>query len=190
MCHAVVIRVASMTERREPIPRLDPVPVRESDLQPDETSNHFLAVWWTFIYALNLIVPLFLCSMIVMGAAKIGMTCGILAAWGVGLAICILRGPWRRALLTGSVITAISQFLPVAQIFAGSYAIQTWRWFTGSGDRATTFADGFAITIFTAQIMFVVALVIGWPIIWAREIVRPVNTTESSNTPAVADTDD
>jgi hypothetical protein len=81
------------------------------------------AVAWHPVFGINLIVPLVLASGVLEGRGQVGMYCGIAFYWVLGFMTCASRPSLGRVLVTGGVIIACTQLMPVLQFTAGFAAV-------------------------------------------------------------------
>lgn len=119
-------------------------------------------VWlwaWGFVLLINLPIPLIFGSDVTKGIGAFGMLAGIAVVWLMGhfavAHVCTIRMP----LLVGGLCVAVSQGFPVAHIVAGMLALDT---VAGGIDGAQSVPVVFAVTLLTAALLAVAALMIGF----------------------------
>jgi hypothetical protein len=98
--------------------------LRTSILSPAEEQTRWLRWGWPTAVVLHLPVPLWFGWMVTAnGLPKLGMFFGIAIVYWIGRRLCS-GSPWlMKRLCIGAMITSVSQFWPIAQMFIGAYAI-------------------------------------------------------------------
>jgi hypothetical protein len=86
---------------------------------------------WSFVFTLNLIIPLLFCQSILRDGGWYGVAGGIIALWFMGICCGYLPDQFRKSIFIGGSLSAASQFIPVLQIFCGGLAIRSWEGITG-----------------------------------------------------------
>lgn len=112
---------------------------------------------WVVVLLLNLPVPLLLGFAVASQVSALGMLAGIVVVWLAGHFFVTRVREVRGTLLVGGVFVGISQVLPITQVVAGLAAIEV---LTRRGQLESP-ADAFAVTLLTAALLAVVALVMG-----------------------------
>lgn len=125
-----------------------------------------LRAWWSGIFALNLIVPLFLASMVVSGLAWIGVLLAVAAYGQAGSHACRHWPRLAMSLVLGGGLVGLSQFFPILHIFVGSLAL---RAVAPSQDdflleEMTGVLDGLLATAITGGFLLAVATIVGLPL--------------------------
>ena len=115
---------------------------------------------WAVLLLFNLPLPLLFGFGMTSGAGTFGMLAGVGVVWLIGHLAIARVSEIRDPLLVGGIIVALSQVIPVAHIFAGALALAA---ITGSDVKNLDSAPaGFAVTLLTAALLAVVALMIGF----------------------------
>ena len=143
----------------------------------------FTVAAWVIIFLLNLPFPLFCGMDVTSGIATLGMFAAIVLLLSAGVVLCVRLPGVMRTLMIGSVVTAISQFLPLLQIVAGLLAISAAKVLgllavaTQFGNmRTVSFFGGLLITLITAGIMMLVALGSGWILQLVYRLIRKLRS--------------
>jgi hypothetical protein len=113
-------------------------------------------IYWTVIFSLNLIVPLLLSTALTQDGGGVGVAFGIAALWMMGLAGCFLPRSFRKSMLVGGSIAALTQIFPILQLLCGSIAIASWQKLTGlSVEKPDSLIElsTFGITVLTGQFL-------------------------------------
>ncbi len=79
---------------------------------------------WTWVFALNLIVPLMFGRSFTDQAGRIGMAAAIALLWYLGDRLCTMGEAVARALVIGGLFVALTQPWPFPQVIAGSIALE------------------------------------------------------------------
>lgn len=118
-------------------------------------------VWWSTVFAANLVVPLHFGLERTREDGRLGMIFGMAALWVGGIVACWRDVRTRLALTIGGVFVAFSQIVPLMQMIAGLIGLHLW-------DKdldhhvLSTLGGGFTVTIITGPILIVVAFIIGY----------------------------
>lgn len=128
----------------------------------------FLA--WVGVYLPNLIIPVYFARMICNEPAMVGMVFGVLVVFGVGCRACFRSRRLMLAIIYGGWVVGASQFLPMLQMFAGSFAVggvaALGLTTSGRAEDVNTAAGGFVATLITGALLLAVAasfgLILGW----------------------------
>lgn len=85
--------------------------------------DKFAVIAWPIVFGLNMIVPAMLGWNMTREQGRMGMfaASGVLLA--LGWWVCLVKNALARRLIVGSLLTALSQFVPVLQIGAGVAAV-------------------------------------------------------------------
>ncbi|MCU0705157.1 MAG: hypothetical protein MUF18_14385 [Fimbriiglobus sp.] len=137
--------------------------------------------WWTLVFALNLPVPVMGADLFVRPDGWLGLVGGLAVLFWLGFALCLFRFRVSRSLVWGGAVVAVTQFLPVIQFVCGAIGLDLWEVIGGQalldGSRDDTRMPGwrgdrnlgaFAVVLFTAHPMFVIAVLIGAAVRWVR----------------------
>jgi hypothetical protein len=115
---------------------------------------------WTIGFALNLVVCLILAHGLLHLAGWVGAGLACMVMWLMGCYLCTRPGRVRAALAYGSIGFAFTQFVPVAQLLVGAFAI-------GLSDNVGLGRDAiggaaYLVTFTTGQPLIVLAFVVSW----------------------------
>ena len=80
-------------------------------------------VVWTGNLAINLPVAVFFGTSVTKEVGRFGMVVGVLMVWLVGLALCRSHPAVVRFVNFSGILTALSQFFPMLQMYAGMIAV-------------------------------------------------------------------
>jgi hypothetical protein len=145
---------------------------------------------WICVYAVNLIVPVWMGSAMTHDGGKVGMLIGIIVVFALGCRVCFVS---RRAVLTvvyGGWIIALTQFAPILHIFAGVIGVraalalsQETSPDTYGSPNVNTTLGGLIATVITGSILITAAVVLGaviqWVIAWySRSTIPRANVGE------------
>lgn len=125
---------------------------------------------WFVVFLFNLPLPLLFGFGMTSRAGTFGMLAGLGVVWLIGHRAVAHVREVRAPLMIGGVVVAFSQFLPLLQICAGALALVAVT--SHDFDKVESAGDGFAVTVLTAALLAVVALVIGFGLcaaIWAAD---------------------
>ena len=152
-----------------------------------------LYIGWTFALAANLVVPLGLGWEMAARVGRVGIGIAVVMLWVLGLVAC---GPQRKAMriiAAGSILTALSQFVPVLQFLAGIFGLGVASLMErlagvkpvvgephSSTPAVTSEFAGFVATMVTAGLVLVAAFVSGL-------ILRVMTPTQWWDTPPDAE---
>lgn len=167
---------------RPPRDRPDPVPPQRGD---SSKIDRVAFAAWPLALVSNMIVPLFFGLDFTYEQGRAGMLVAtvlfLLAGWG----LCYVKPNAARRLIAGSTLTAISQFFPILQIFAGVVAIGIAdrmglsRESTDGNLAQVSELGGFIMTVVVGVILLTVAGAIGvgfalvMPLSWFTPNSRP-----------------
>ena len=130
-------------------------------------SSRNLMFVWTVVYAANLIVPLGI-AWTTFEHGHIGIVFALGLCWLIGLAVCIQRRAFAIRMVAGGKVVALTQIIPILQVFAGGFAINIWdtigRYFFEAANHGELYyaVDRFFVTILTGAQLLAVAAFIGW----------------------------
>jgi hypothetical protein len=114
-------------------------------------SNKERVYYWCILFVINLILPVFVGLTETEGNGRYGMLAGIVLCWFIGLVVCAYLRSLGTALRWGALFVAFNQFIPVLQIFAGSYAKSIGSQFQSHPQleyqSLDTFMSGFLATV-------------------------------------------
>ena len=124
---------------------------------------------WFFIFALNLIAPLYFGWRMTEDGGRIGMLLAAILLLAVGYWICASARELGFALVVGGVAVALSQVLPMLQIMAGALgcALAVAMGLHSNGDAVDSppmvvgEVGGFVVTLITGSLLMGAALVTG-----------------------------
>ncbi len=123
-------------------------------------------VAWIGVYAVNLILPVYLGLMRTREGGRVGMMVGIITVFALGCRACFV---YREAMLTvayGGWIVAASQFVPFLHIWAGLIGVDVAVAMTRETGDLSTAIGGFLATLLTGGILIAFAAVFGLVIRW------------------------
>ncbi|MEZ6126204.1 MAG: hypothetical protein R3C49_24005 [Planctomycetaceae bacterium] len=131
-----------------------------SESSSTEKSYARRATIWTVIVALNLPVVTWFGIAVTEGAARLGMVVGVLAVWGTGMSLNRTHPRVISFVNGGGILTALSQFFPMLQMWAGMAAltlVSILFMAEGSPPHRTV---GRSLTAVTLTTLFTAAIVI------------------------------
>jgi hypothetical protein len=149
----------------------------------DTVSTKRLCLGWLAVFALNLIVPLFLGWGVTAPEGRIGMLLAVLFILVLGLWICASARQVGFALVVGGVAVALSQVFPILQMMAGIFGFALAQGIgvlarDADGIAADVFHDvdtvaaGFVVTMTTGGLLVAASTVAGLAIRAARSLRR------------------
>lgn len=122
---------------------------------------------WAPVFLLNMIVPLLYGLSMTHGFGRLGMFAAVPVLFALGGWVCACQPKFRRALIRGGVLVALSQLLPVLQIVAGLVAMDLTA-MLGQAQAAVvrppevvSAPGGFLMTMFTGLLLMCAAFCLG-----------------------------
>ena len=116
---------------------------------------------WIGVYAVNLILPVWLGLMRTRDGGRIGMLLGIIAVFALGCRLCFVSREPVLTVVYGGWIVAASQFAPFLQILAGLIGVGAARAMSRETGNVDTVLGGFIATSLTGGILIAVAAAFG-----------------------------
>lgn len=135
-----------------------------------ELSANSWRIAWSVVFAANLVVTLILGWPMCGPDGKVGLALAVAGYWSLGILGLAGEKRWGRALVYGGIPVGLSQFFPMAQIYAGIFATGVWSRlapglqhpiFHGSG-FGLPLVGGFVVTGVTGALLMTAAFLIGW----------------------------
>jgi hypothetical protein len=126
-----------------------------------------LIVGWIVVFGLNLITPVLFATAITNRRGMIGVGIACVAFAVAGTQLCVTRRETGKRLVTGASIVGLSQLFPIAQVFAGVFAINLASAVgiagetLGGGSGITSISAGFVVCLLTGIPLAVLAWIIG-----------------------------
>jgi hypothetical protein len=123
-----------------------------------------LQTGWLLAVAINVPLPWILGYPMTVGVSHVGLPLGILAVYAAGACVCVRNGGLMWRVISGSGITAISQFWGIIHIFAGIVAIGISRAIfdpNRQNEKITRLPEAILTTILTGTVLIVASLLIG-----------------------------
>jgi hypothetical protein len=127
-------------------------------------SRHRLYGAWFGVCALNMPVPLLFGLQMTRAGGRIGMLIAMLALLGVGFWICVAARKIAVCTIIGAILVGLSQVVPIAQMFAGLFALgfgHALGLAVGShgdvSDHVVGELGGFVVTLLTGTILIVLS---------------------------------
>jgi len=153
-------------------PYASPQP-READAascsaEPSALNKRLMTAWAAVVVA-NVVVPLGFALLPTQSTGRWGILSAILVILICGWCFCCAFPVQGRKLVAGSVLTALSQLLPILQLIAGIIGLaiaSSLGLFVGGNDGQTDHFvsefGGFVATMSTGTILVVGAFMVGW----------------------------
>lgn len=121
---------------------------------------------WLVVFLANLPVPLFFGWAFTTQHGRFGMATAIVVWWLLGHQVCKASRWCGLAIVAGGIFVAMSQFLPVLQLYAGAVSLGIGSrlgqaWDEGGEQQVTTELGGFLVTMLTGGLLMVVAVMCG-----------------------------
>lgn len=132
---------------------------------------------WVLVYSLNLPVPFFFGIVVTDGTGKFGMVLAVVVLLAAGVFATRRYPRTLTAISIGGLVTALSQFYPMLQMFAGMAALFVTEALSlsdsgavgaGGFENVGTVLGGFCATCITAFIEIIVAAMVGGLVQLAR----------------------
>lgn len=108
-------------------PYQSPEPTEAPAAQPNDSErgwDKFAIIGWPIALGANLPIPLLCGIALTELAGRWGMWLAILLILGLGYLVCYNWPRLSRRLVSASLLVAVTQFIPILQIVAGSIALQ------------------------------------------------------------------
>lgn len=138
-------------------------------VESDATARTRDYVWWAIVLAMNILLPAFLALAVTSPRGMFGMALAVGCFYAAGCWVHYRVPHVGRSLNAGGVAVALTQFVPLLQIFAGAAGIEVARVLGGMGDEGDQTPMGslmstwgaFVCTITTGLILVSIALIVG-----------------------------
>lgn len=127
--------------------------------------------WWVLVFLGNLFIPLLLGWDMTTPRGRVGMGLGILVLCLLGIVACARSVLVGRMLIVGGAVVALSQFLPIPQIIAGSIGMNTGVAVglvralperQNEPEDVSNVAGGLVVTLMSGGLLMAAAIVLGF----------------------------
>ena len=138
-----------------------------TSIAPSRRSNGGLrwVFWWWVVFSFNLSFPLGMAWEITKQSGRIGIALATGVLFVSGLWAGIRNQEIRAAALTGGILVAFSQFIPVIHILAGGFALFAMGRLNTNDDASPTIVserEGFLVTLIAGGLLILAAMVLGY----------------------------
>jgi hypothetical protein len=145
-------------------------PADVDGLRAGNTASSGIYSVWFIVFALNVLMPLFLGWGATQQAGRIGMFTATILLFAAGCWLCAYAPRVAKALVVGGVAIGLLQIMPILQFMAGLFVV--WLLATLRLEepqnvllmKMSTEASAFVATIATGGLLMAAAFVVGLPI--------------------------